>query len=492
MRYNRLYLDNDFLTPTTYTQDLSEYSENLKFDDLPEEVVERAKRIMVHCIGAAIASVGTEVHKKAFDAAVKANGGEGGPVTVWGTGTKLSAVNAGFLMGVMADALDWEDCSWTGHPSAGAVPDAWTAAEEKHRSGKEMLTAIVDAYEIYHRIAMSVQPNLERRQKNGWGLTSWQIFASLIPYAKLYGFDARKTNQAISMACECAPVPSDFHQLTMSDHYHYEHGYRNRDGAIIAKSVEAGINNCRDALDEPRCYLGTMCGDSAKNGSSLRTELEDKKEYDITWLTRDLGKRYFIMDTLLKHWPANMWVQTPLELLDILQKKYGFGPDDIESIVLDPPVKRRMWASPDGFESITHAQFSIPYVLSRRLLDPVPGAYWYTKDKMKDAKAAELSLKVKGGPSPEESPYDGFTLFQQGSYPMRTLTVTTKDGHTYTESMDCHPGHPANMMSREELSDRFRLQAKGILPDEKIEKALDALWNIEKAEDIAAVSDLLC
>ena len=25
MRYNRLYKDNDFLTPTTYTQELSEY-----------------------------------------------------------------------------------------------------------------------------------------------------------------------------------------------------------------------------------------------------------------------------------------------------------------------------------------------------------------------------------------------------------------------------------------------------------------------------------
>ena len=44
MRYNRLYKDNNFLTPTTYTQTLSEYAANLKYEDIPPEVVERAKK----------------------------------------------------------------------------------------------------------------------------------------------------------------------------------------------------------------------------------------------------------------------------------------------------------------------------------------------------------------------------------------------------------------------------------------------------------------
>ena len=35
MRYNRLYKDNNFLTPTTYTQELSEYAVGLKYEDIP-------------------------------------------------------------------------------------------------------------------------------------------------------------------------------------------------------------------------------------------------------------------------------------------------------------------------------------------------------------------------------------------------------------------------------------------------------------------------
>lgn len=36
MRYNRFHKDNNFLTPTTYTQELSEYAVNLKYEDTPQ------------------------------------------------------------------------------------------------------------------------------------------------------------------------------------------------------------------------------------------------------------------------------------------------------------------------------------------------------------------------------------------------------------------------------------------------------------------------
>ena len=149
MRYNRLYKDNDFLTPTTYTQELSEYAEQLSYEDIPPEVVERAKMILLQTIGAALAAKGTPIAEKAGKMAREANGGPGGPTTVWGMDGKMAAVNAALVLGTISDALDWEDCSWTGHPAAGVIPCAWLAAEEKHKSGKDLITAIVAGYEVY-------------------------------------------------------------------------------------------------------------------------------------------------------------------------------------------------------------------------------------------------------------------------------------------------------------------------------------------------------
>ena len=135
MRYNRLYKDNNFLTPTTYTQTLSEYTETMRYEDIPADVVERAKMIMLQTVGAALAAKGTPIAEKVCRMSEEANGGEGGATSVWGTGKKMAAVNAALALGTMSDALDWEDCSWTGHPAAGVIPCAWLAAEEKPSSG---------------------------------------------------------------------------------------------------------------------------------------------------------------------------------------------------------------------------------------------------------------------------------------------------------------------------------------------------------------------
>ena len=467
MRYNRLHKDNNYLTPTTDTQTLSEYAVGLKYEDIPPEVVERAKMILLQTVGVSLAARNTDTAEKVLKMSREANGGEGGPTTVWGTGGKMAAVNAALALGTLSDALDWEDCSWTGHPAAGVIPCAWLAAEEKHRSGKDLIAAIVAGYEVYQRIAMAVQPSEEHRKNKGWGLTSWQIFGCIIPIAKLYGLDARKVNQAIGMGCECSTLPACHHSTTMSDFYHYEHGYRARDGFLIVKAVEKGIHNPRVALDEPRCYTGVICGNDGSNGSG--ETLIRSEEADLTWLTRDLGKRYLIMETLLKHWPANMWVQTSAELVHDLSVKHGFGPEDVEEILIDAPVLNRMWAPDEGFTSVTHAQFSIPYVVAAMLYNP-----------------------VKPGPSPETSPAAGFKMFREETgYPMKTVTVTLKNGARYEGGMDCHPGHPRNMMSREEFVSRFRVQAAPVLEGERLEKAIRVLCGIESVEDIASLAGLL-
>ena len=186
-----------------------------------------------------------------------------------------------------------------------------------------------------------------------------------------------------------------------------------------------------------------------------------------------------------------MWVQTPVELVNGMAKEHGFGPDDIEEIILDPPIRNRMWAPDEGFTSVTHAQFSAPYVIATMLLHPNPGAYWYTPEMMKDREVIALAKRVKPGTSPEDSPMTGFKQFRNGSYPMKTITVTLKDGRTFTGSMDCHPGHPANMMERGEFVSRFRIQASPVLQGEKLEQVIETICNIEHVDDIASVSGML-
>ena len=130
---------------------------------------------------------------------------------------------------------------------------------------------------------------------------------------------------------------------------------------------------------------------------------------------------------------------------------------------MDTFFVNRIWAPDEGFTSVTHAQFSAPYVMACMLYNPVPGAYWYSPEKMTDPKIIALAQKVKSGPSAPDSPMTGFKQFRNGTYPLKTITVKLNDGREVVGKMDCHPGHPANMMSREQFVERFRIQASPVL-----------------------------
>ena len=60
----------------------------------------------------------------------------------------------------MGDMLDWEDCSGTGHSSAGVIPTVVIAREVLKKSGKDLLTAVVAEYEVYQRVALAGDTNI--------------------------------------------------------------------------------------------------------------------------------------------------------------------------------------------------------------------------------------------------------------------------------------------------------------------------------------------
>ena len=68
---------------TNYTDVLSEYAEKLRYEDIPPEVIERAKMIMLQTIGVSLAAKHAPCTQKAITMAVAANGGPGGTVTGW-------------------------------------------------------------------------------------------------------------------------------------------------------------------------------------------------------------------------------------------------------------------------------------------------------------------------------------------------------------------------------------------------------------------------
>jgi len=456
-----------------YTKTLADYAVGLKYEDIPKEVVEQAKLLTLHTLGVALAACATKQGKEAI-ALAKAFSGDKRESTILGDGSKVSCIQAGFANGALADILDWEDCSWTGHPSANAIPAALAVGEMIKASGKDYITSVVAGYEVYQRIAMAVQPTEKWDWfKRGWGLTSWEIFAGAIPAAKLFKLSEDKMAQAIGVAGVCTPIVNIKHDMWRSNIYHYQHGLTCRDGIVSAFIAQSGINGLYDMLDGETGYW---------------VSVSDNCDWD--WMTKGLGKDYLIMETYFKHWPTNMWINQPLDAVDAIVKAEGIKADDVAEVIVEPVFEKRMDYKPEGYSGNVQAQFSIPFCIATMLLEPEPGPNWYTEEKLKDPKLLELASKVKAtGPMMKMA--EAFVLFRAGDYPEVSVEIVTKDGRRFKETIIFPKGHPKNRMTVDEFKDRFRRAASFALKPDKIESAIEKILNLEEVADVSEIGEAI-
>lgn len=449
---------------TDRTKQLCHFIKSLRYEDIPPAVIERAKMMVMQTIGVSICSAELQQVKDALAIAKEMSPGNEGTATLWADGKKVSWEAAAFAAGVMGDTLDWEDCSVTGHPSSGVIPTAVIAAEVLRKSGKDLLTAVVTGYEVYQRVALAGRSNI----------VSYNIFGNLAVLMKLLDLSEEKMNQLFGVGTACAIIPANVHEITMSDSLNYLYGFRTESTITMLKTVLNGIENMEDAFDDPTAYLA-HCG-----------------YQEPEWLTKELGEHWMMMDMLLvKHWPANVFVQTYAELASRLVKKYRYNPDDIEEIILRPSVAFRTWYTETGFESITQAQFSIPYAAACAMYHPDPGAVWYQPETMKDPKIVALSNKVKADGFVKMSGMKLIKDMIDGKHPEKFMIVRMKDGTEYVESAFTHPGHPSYMLTREEFQERFRLETRNVLSPEQTEKAIDCICHLDTYKDASVLPRFL-
>lgn len=453
-----------------YTGILSNYAAQLRYEQIPEQTVLQTKKLILHVLSAALASTPMEQAKRAMQIAA-AKGGEG-TATVWGAkGQKTSAEDAAFANATMADILDWEDCSWTGHPSAGAVSVALAVGEAQHLSGKRVIEAIVAAYDVYQRIAMSMQPKPEDWGVPGhsWGLTSWQVFAGAVAAAKLYGFDEEDMATCLGVTTHFMAIPGATRED--SDVYHYAHGICARNGIAAAEIVKAGVDPIRHTLDGP---------------FGLWRQLNDT--VDTSWYDKELGTWFAINDTLFKHWPANMWIQAPLDALDHIMQEAELTIEEIEKVEVSPEIG--LYSQPiRGSRTVMKAEFNLAYCFAAYLQEKIPSCSWYSAERLENPDVVAFEKRFAFLP-PNRNPLEQFMIFWTGEFPDTTVSVVRKDGKRFEKTLRYPKGHPKNPFTWEEECAHFERCAVYLSSEQK-KQVIDGVWEMEKSEDISDLCALL-
>jgi len=143
------------------TATLAAYVANLKFEDIPQEVLARAKVLTLDFLGSAIRArrdaESTPSLLKMLEAlALDGNGNS----TVFGDSKTWTPAVAALLNGALGHSLDFDDTHADSslHPSAPVVPAAFAVGELVGASGRDVLTAIVAGYEVCCRLGNALDP----------------------------------------------------------------------------------------------------------------------------------------------------------------------------------------------------------------------------------------------------------------------------------------------------------------------------------------------
>jgi 2-methylcitrate dehydratase PrpD len=149
------------------TATLAAYVADLRFDDIPTEVRERAKVLTLDFLGSAIRARRDAESTPSLIKMLEALALDGtGESTVFGDTKTWTPAVAALLNGALGHSLDFDDTHADSslHPSAPVVPAAFAIGELVGASGRDVLTAIVAGYEVCCRLgnapAVSIPPPL--------------------------------------------------------------------------------------------------------------------------------------------------------------------------------------------------------------------------------------------------------------------------------------------------------------------------------------------
>src|SRR6201991_2826894 len=143
------------------TATLAGYVADLKFAEIPPEVLERAKVLTLDFLGSAIRARSEAESTPSLLGMLEALKLDAkGEATVFGDNKTWTPAVAALLNGALGHSLDFDDTHADSslHPSAPVVPAAFAVGEMVGASGRDVLTAIVAGYEVCCRLGNALDP----------------------------------------------------------------------------------------------------------------------------------------------------------------------------------------------------------------------------------------------------------------------------------------------------------------------------------------------
>ncbi|NJO34403.1 MAG: MmgE/PrpD family protein, partial [Rhodospirillales bacterium] len=418
------------VAPTSATEILGRFAAELRFESLPQDVVTQACHIILDTVGCALGAWREDPAKGRIATELAKSFGAGGAATIWGSGgTKTDAALAAMGNGILANAADFDDTHKRAllHTGSVVVPTVLALAEERKLSGKAAIVALVAGYETAVRVGMAVMPTHYRF----WHSTATNgTFGAAASAASAMGLSAEQARMALGFAGTQAAGLNTF--FTSGDFTKSLHpGKAAFNGILSARLAQIGATSPPTMLEHEKGYLAAYSPEPKADA-----------------LVAGLGRTWEILQNGFKYFPSILASHAPIQATLSLVQEHDIKPADIASIRNETYSTVKTHFSAKTVTTPMGARVSVPYCIAVAALDRKVGQVQFAEERVAGADVQAL-LKNTDVIADAE-----LTKLYPDKFPAR-VTITLRDGRTFTALRNFPKGDPQEPLTRAEIESKF-------------------------------------
>ena len=453
----------------TLSERLASFAADLRYEDIPPEVVERVRLHTLDIIGVCLLGAPMEF-ARILRSVASASGGTPESTLIGSGGLKLPAPQATLYNGGLAHGNEFDDTYSAGrwHGSAAVAPPTLAVAEMLHSSGRAFITALAAGLEAGCRLTRAAPGLLAQ----GFHSTCTAgVFAASLSAGKLMGLERAALANALGICGSFASGTTEFLGDPEPWSKRIQVGNAGQGAIIAARAAAAGFKGPRSIFEGRHGYFRAY----AREGN-----------YDLSRVAEALSIDWQVMYLYPKRYPCDHIAQGYVDCAVSIGLEESLTPGAIERVecVVHPLVVPVMFEPHDVRYRPSNgwsARWSMPFNAAVALVD-----HALTVDSWTDARAVDpqtRALMAKVGYTTDPG------MAFPGDYPAR-MRVHMKDGRVIERAFPKVAGSAENPMPAEEYERKFLANARRAIDAAKAECIVARVRDLPGIADMAELAAL--
>ncbi len=402
------------------SRQLAQWVVGLRHQDLPAEVVDRAKGVTLHSLASVLLGSQSPGGRQAVKLITEEEAGVRDGATIMVDGARVTKGGAAFANAEMAMAGGkWDTFRMLTHPGTSIIPGAFVAAETAGVSGRDFITGIAAGYEVMERLAADFIPTVMARGFHA-GVV-FGIFGPAIAAAKMMRFTEDQVNSTIAL---CASLAAGNLEGARSGGRALREGGAVRNAMLAVALARPGHVGGETVLEGDAGFYHAYAGN---NTGRLTYSFVGDTQTSLDKITAALGKDWIFLETLYRIYSTAGYNIAHVDVTAKLCEEHDIGYKDVDRV--------------EAVVNWLETQYPSPAFPSRREdLESKPGSTaYYTAYGV--VKRGYPVLKAQVDPAGAGDPPEVLDLMKRvtliPSHRMTLfgprITIYTKDGKSHTK-----------------------------------------------------------